>query len=252
MTSKLLKVIRHPLKTIKLVNRRYFQFGASVQDPHARFMLGWMYGNLPRQELTEVFPGIQTQRIELPKIFDRTHNMSLTVYEVNVLAAIIKHLHCRKVVEIGTFDGGSTLNIAANLPDEGVVFTVDLPTDATANAIEISSFNDNKIDGHVVGQQFHGSEYAGRIRQILKDSAELTSDDVGDDVDLSFIDGCHDKAYVVKDTENALNYLKPDGVVIWHDYGMIEDVAEVLDSMTLPLELHAIAGTRLVVGLRHS
>ena len=45
MTSKLLKVIRHPLKTIKLVNRRYFQFGASVQDPHARFMLGWMYGN---------------------------------------------------------------------------------------------------------------------------------------------------------------------------------------------------------------
>ena len=48
---------------------------------------------------------------------------------VRCLAWQVEGENARKIIEIGTFDGNTALNIAANTPDEARIFTVDLPKD---------------------------------------------------------------------------------------------------------------------------
>ena len=46
---------------------------------------------------------------------------------------------------------------------------------------------------------------------------------------LVFVDGCHAYDFVHQDTANALRYLRPGGLIVWHDYGMLKDVSRVVD-----------------------
>ena len=54
-----------------------------------------------------------------------------------------------------------------------------------------------------VGGQFKNTPYESKIRQIFADSAALDFSKLGGPFDLAFIDGCHFREYVRKDTESA-------------------------------------------------
>jgi hypothetical protein len=65
---------------------------------------------------------------------------------------------------------------------------------------------------------------------------------------MIFIDGNHYYDYVKSDSENALGCLRAGGLIVWHDYGMIEDVSRAVDELAGRVGVLAIRGTSLAVG----
>lgn len=247
--NKLKKIIFHPVSTFKLINRRHFQLGYKNLDPEAKFMKSWIYGKLKRVDVREIFPGIEKVDYTIVNGLNRTHNMSITLLELNTIVAIEKFIKARNVLEIGTYDGGTTINLAANLEEAGMVYSLDLPKDFKGFSLNISSFNDNKIDNTTVGLQYKNTKYENNVKQIYADSGTYDYEKLKTKFDLFFIDGCHDYEYVKKDTEQALKYTKKGGIIIWHDYSMIEDVANYLDELSAEIKIYAISGTRLAVAI---
>ena len=85
------------------------------------------------------------------------------------------------------------------------------------------------------------SQYANRVTQLLGDSAEFDWDEFSP-FDFILIDGCHTYEYAVADTRNALRVVRPGGVIVWHDYGMLEDVSLAVDEIAGRMKVHAIQG----------
>lgn len=58
-------------------------------------------------------------------------------------------------------------------------------------------------------------------------------------LDLAFIDGCHDRKFVVNDTRKVLPFIKPGGFIVWHDvspeliykYHWIQEVCAALGDL---------------------
>ena len=104
-----------------------------------------------------------------------------------------------------------------------------------------------------VGKCFKGTGYEGeRINQVFADSYELDWSCLNTRFDLVLIDGCHHYKYVKRDTENAINFLNDNGVIVWHDYGQIRSLSRAVDSFAQKgeLEVFAIRGTRLALGVK--
>lgn len=196
--------------------------------------------------LEELFPGIETRAepIELFHPFQRRRGTTLELEELVVLVATAHHVQARRIVEVGTFDGNTALNLACGVGDGGEVVTIDLPPSAPAAGYSTSA-------GPVPFErrQYVGHPLESRIRQVYGDSATLDWSALGAPFDLAFIDGDHTSAYVESDTRNALSVLKPGGVVVWHDYEW-RPVSRVLDRAVERGErIRWIRGTRLAMGI---
>lgn len=180
--------------------------------------------------------------------FDQQPGMSLDPAEVLVLSAMVRLLEPRKILEIGTYDGNTTLNLAANSPSDARIFTLDLPADWRGDfALEVPGIQNNAAVGDITGIQFRDSPLRDKITQLFDDSACFDWDRFAP-FDLVFIDGAHTYDYVRSDTRNALRVLRPGGTLVWHDYGMLEDVSRLVDETAAHIRVHAIQGTRLAVG----
>lgn len=240
---------KQPVQGLKLFWRRLFPFGIKPKDPEAYRIGSWSYGRLPREPVGKIFPGIEQVDVCLQRAFDRDPWISLDNNEALILCALAKHLKAKKIVEIGTFKGNTALNLAVNTAPDALIYTVDMPPDWGGKMeIKVPGLKVNVSDGSRIGSHFHNSEYAGKIIQIFSDSASLDWGRFPLPLDLVFIDGCHDYAYVQKDTDNALRSLRPGGLIVWHDYGMYDDVSRVVDETSRKITTKAIRGTRLAVG----
>jgi predicted O-methyltransferase YrrM len=166
-----------------------------------------------------------------------------------VLCAIERFINATNVLEIGTYDGNTALNLAANLSGDGRVTTVDLPTDWDRKFVyEVPNNYWNVTDRQCVGVQYRNTPYQGSIRQVLGDSAGLNWKELNPPFDLIFIDGCHYSEYVRTDTRNALANIGAGGIIVWHDYGDIRDVSRIVDEAARDMTAFAIRGTRLAIG----
>ena len=185
---------------------------------------------------------------------------SLDANELLVLVAIAKHIKAKYVVEVGTFDGNTALNLAEQMLREmGSAFTIDFnPMWDGSYALTAGDTSDNshrKLDTHfraggydpTLGRQFHGHRHEARIRQVLADSAQLDWSTLPQS-NLVFIDGNHSYEYVKSDMENAMKDSFPPGIVVWHDYGQIPSVSRCVDEFAGRLKPQALRGTRLAVG----
>jgi predicted O-methyltransferase YrrM len=178
-------------------------------------------------------------------------NVSLS--ELAVLNALCRTHGARELFEIGTFDGRTTLNLAAN--SDGKVFTLDLPA-GHATKFEVQGADNRYVDKPASGARFTSDPNrrlpeAQRITQLFGDSASFDFSPWHGKIDLVFVDGAHSYDFVVNDTRVALRLLKPTGgVIVWHDYGVWPDVAKALDDLLteMPgLPLRHVCGTSLVV-----
>ncbi len=153
---------------------------------------------------------------------------NVSVLELLVLVTLVRSLNASSIFEIGTFDGRTTLNLAANAPG-AKVHTLDLPREQRT-ALAIKAGDDRYIEKPSSGTRFHRTEEAGRIVQHFGDSASFDYTDFMGRVDFVFVDGAHSSEYVVNDTEKALGMIRPGGVIAWHDYGTSE-VTEALEEL---------------------
>lgn len=242
-----LAAAKSPIVAFKLAWRGLFPLGIVPKDPEAFRIGGWNTGKLARKKITDVFPEITREDVQLARVFDRDILTSIDPMEITTLCAVARHIRAKRVLEIGTFNGNTALNLALNLPEAEIV-TVDLPPswDKTL-AIDVPDIYANVTDRSAVGIQFRDHPCGARIRQVFGDSATLDFGSLGGKFDFIFIDGNHHYDYVVSDTRKAIDVLAPGGVIAWHDYGMMDDVSRAVDHDTR-LEKHAIGGTRLVFG----
>jgi predicted O-methyltransferase YrrM len=238
-----------PKHALEFVIRRAIPFGIPFKDLEAYRITTWRHGRLPRIHLTQIFPGIEQTEVTLLNLYQRKIGLSVDAAEIMVLCSIEKFLGARKVLEIGTYDGNTALNLAANLADGGRVTTIDLPPDFDKKFLyDVPNSHWNVTDRQRIGIQFRQTPYEKSIRQVLGDSAGVDWQALNPPFDLIFIDGCHSREYVNKDTENALKHLRPGGVVVWHDYGDINDVSRVVDETARRITVNVVRGTRLAVG----
>lgn len=182
---------------------------------------------IPEVELAEVVaPGIAATILDSPNA-DLDGNVS--AYELQVLCKIVKQYQPRNLFEIGTFDGRTTVNLAANCGPEARIFTLDLPGDeVNRTELRIKSSDATFIEKQQSGREFLA---AGRererekITQLWGDSAGFDYADYANKMEFVFVDGSHSYEYVINDTRVALSLLRDSkGIIMWHDYGWREVV----------------------------
>jgi hypothetical protein len=158
-----------------------------------------------------------------------------------------------EIIEIGTFDGRTTLNLAINSRPHLDVFTLDLPPDVApkfALAAGESAFVQKPRSGrHFLEAAAEWAGPAGRIIQLFGDSATFDWSAHFGRAGLVFVDGSHAYDYVVADTDTALKLVANKGMVIWHDYGVWDGVTRALEEIEASrhLGLRHVRGTSLVV-----
>jgi len=186
-----------------------------------------------------MFPNIEKYDVRIRMAYSRVVGWSVDLQELVCILSVMKAIQARKVLEIGTYDGCLSLNLAVNIVDDGLVCTVDLPPEQAA--IESK-----------VGSKFKSELEAGKIRQFFGDSTQLNWGDLGGPFDLIILDGCHEFQYVEKDTQNAFSNLRSGGVIFWHDYGHFHEVSDAVDRRAKSFKIVAIKGTRLAVYIANS
>jgi len=140
----------------------------------------------------------------LQKLRDYTAELPLSVMQIapeqaQFMQFLIRMLHAKKVLELGTFTGYSALAMALALPDDGRVVTCDINTEWTDQAEPFwkEAEQAHKIDLRI-GQ-------ALATLQVLLDAGEAHT------FDFIFIDA--DKTNYVEYYELALQLVSPSGVI---------------------------------------
>lgn len=160
------------------------------------------------------------------------HAWSLHAPDQLVLQALISARRVRTAFEIGTFNGGTTRVIAEALPDDGEVWTLDLPP---ADFDRTQSPED--FTGHNVGREYRDSPAVAKITQLLQDSVTFDPTPYARSCDLVLIDGAHDYEHGVADTLTAFQLVARGGIVIWDDFtsywhGLVRGIYEAAGERT--------------------
>ena len=171
---------------------------------------------------------------------------NVSEYELLVICSFVVQTRARRIFEIGTYDGRTTLAIARNLTGDGHVETLNLPPDWEGDGVPP---DDASLATAVVsGERFLGQPEAERITQLWGDSATFDFSPYRGQMDLVFIDGAHSADYVERDTETARTLIRgAGGLVLWHDatrYGVATYLARATRA-GLPLRL--VRGTSVGV-----
>lgn len=157
------------------------------------------------------------------------------------------------IVEIGTFDGRTTLNLAVNAPAPTRVVTLDLPP-GDAAAYALAPGERHYVDKPRPGARIRAaappwSDSSVRITQLSGDSATFDWTPYAGQAGLVFVDGSHAYDYVRKDSESARRLVASGGLVLWHDYGRWDGVTRALEEFedACRLGLRHVRGTSLVL-----
>jgi hypothetical protein len=201
---------------------------------------------LPQRPLVDLFPGIESVTVDLPiRALERPPG-TLPLTELLVLCALTRHLKPRRLFEIGTFRGASTVLLAQHSPEGAEVLTLDLPPRDTTTRFAIDNGDITGVP-FAVGEFYRGSPYEGKVKQLFGDSATFDYSPYAKDMDLVFVDGNHAYENVKVDSANAFALVKPGGAIIWDDYhpdwgqGVMRAVHELRER-----GLYRITGTRFV------
>lgn len=164
----------------------------------------------------------------------------------------------RRMFEFGTCTGKTAYLWARNLPPDGVVTTLTLAPDAgdqyqaapdDAALAEAYAREESRVSRFL----YSGTEAAGRIVQLFGDSKRFDAAPYAGTCDVVFVDGSHAYSYVVNDSAKAMAMVRPDGLVLWHDYSPESPgVFRALNQLGRRVPLAHIQGTTLVAWRRGS
>lgn len=205
---------------------------------------------IPEASLRDLLFGA-APAVDLVDFEGRTGNVTLE--ELVVIATLVRARRPRRLLEIGTFDGNTTLQMARNAPDDARVFTLDLPPDhgATAEPLHRDELRYVHDTGKQTSRRYQTVPSAGcKVEQLLGDSATFDLAALAarhGAFDFVFVDGSHTAEYVRNDTAKVLPLLAPHACVLWHDYKPAwPGVVAELDARAADLGLRRVAGTSLV------
>jgi predicted O-methyltransferase YrrM len=204
---------------------------------------------LPEIEIADLAPA--DRPIDLRAIESVDGNV--TDRELVSICRIVRNFEPARIFEFGTFDGRTTLNLAVNAGQDAAVYTLDLPQSAIDSVSKpIHRDEVRYADKSSSGERYRGTEAEGRIVQLYGDSGTFDFGAYRGNIDLVFIDASHTFDYVVNDSLNALQLLKPSGgTIVWHDYSRWDGVTGALNQLREKhpsfAGLKRISGTTLAV-----
>lgn len=195
---------------------------------------------LPSVELTDLLGQPDQIPVSLHNYCYQHGDMPL--HEMVMLCRLIRVRQPRVIFEIGTFHGGTTLQMAANSAAQ--IYTLDLPPEAPKPVWDATL---DVYPGRA-GARFLDSPYAARITQLWGDSRTFDYRPYHGQCDVVFVDACHHYEFVKQDSANALRLVSPTGLVIWHDYAPeAPGVVQALEELASQIPLVHLADTCFVV-----
>jgi predicted O-methyltransferase YrrM len=193
----------------------------------------------------------------VPRERDNHVDGNVSAFEIDTICRLVAHHKPRTIFEVGTFDGRTTLNMAAHSPSDAKVYTLDLPPEEVdGTALSIDTGDRKYIGKPKSGTRFFGTDVESKITQLLGDSGSFDLDPYLGKMDFIFVDGSHSYEYVLADSRNALRLLKHRGVILWHDYvrsgptpwpGVVKAINELHESDARFAGMIQIAGTSIVM-----
>lgn len=190
---------------------------------------------LPVVALEEIAPVATEFKVSRPPDWGG----SMTITEISSLCHLIAARRPRKVLEIGSFRGLTTLNIAMNAP-EAEIHTLDLPPNFDPAATKFAHHDANIITARDF-YYYAGRKEAARIRQHYGDTATFDYGEIGKGVEFCLIDAAHAYEYVRNDTAKTLPLMADDGLMLWHDYGRNDFLAAPENAWGVTRFLHELA-----------
>jgi hypothetical protein len=206
---------------------------------------------LPKVELGELF---RRNEMDVRILEPITANGNVTINELFSLNYAVAATGPKSVFEIGTFDGRTTLNFAANSSEDTRIFTLDLPASGLGNTkYDLEQYDKLYVDKPQSGARFLNRPEQKKITQLFGDSATFDFSPYYNRADFIFVDGSHAYEYALNDSLIAAKLLRSNkGTILWHDYGHVcwPGVVKALEEIQVrnPFfkNLRHIKGTTLV------
>lgn len=210
-----------------------------ARDDSARLL------NLPRWDIDQVIPGAES--IPVTFIDYQYAYGDMPFHELMMLCRIVRYFQPNVVFEIGTYMGGTTLQLAAN--SHAKIYTLDLPPPGHKDYV-LPQIMDPESDVYPEkpGIRYQSTSYADRIHQLYGNSQTYDFSPYYGTADLVFVDGCHHYEFVRRDSLNAIKMISPTGVILWHDYASYAPgVVRALNELNNDFTLRHIGGTSLAI-----
>ncbi len=214
------------------------EYVTSTHRLYTGYGLPWMWNGLPwradmrvpQVPVEKLFPEIDfTRSPELLYPFPR--GLSTMPHELMILACVVAFIRPQRVVEFGTAEGRTTLNIARHLPPDAEVVTLDFPPVPGQNE---------------VGYFYWNHPLKAKIRQVFADLGSWDSTPYRASAGVVFCDACDQPEGLIAETAQAFAVLKPGGVIFRHDYGSAEGPTRFWNSLSRELPVRHLEGTTLL------
>ena len=167
------------------------------------------------QDLSKALHPVQSEIISYNKSLGDIKKMQIAVSQCHFLELITKISNAKKILEIGTFTGLSTLSMALGLPNDGSLIALDKNSETNSKA---QSF-------------FKKANQDKKIKTIVKPALETLEEFKKDNLifDIIFIDA--DKNNYINYYDKAIQMTKSGGLIIidnvlWHGEVADEDNKE--------------------------
>lgn len=190
-------------QSARMSGRRRRQILFQIRHPLPSVEIAQIIGRGPEK----VSPPI-TQDICLPPHFGPTDHD-----DFSPLMQMVRARQPKIVLELGTAHGNTVANICHTSP-QSQVWTVNAPVEEQTGTTVTFELSREEI-----GRAYRASGFEDRVVQIFENTLHLDLSQYfkGREVDLAIIDACHDTAYVLNDFEKVAPFIKPGGVVLFHD-----------------------------------
>jgi len=163
--------------------------------------------------LLDICPGTQRWIMQsFPSV-----GASVSPMECAALAALCHLTGAKKVFEFGTYKGVSTTQLALNVAEGGMVFTLDLPEGHPAYILPIPKPEERAIAAEGGKGILIPRDLLDRVTFLSADSAEFDVTPYRNSIDVVFVDAAHGYEYVKNDSEKGWEMLRPGGIMAWHD-----------------------------------
>lgn len=185
---------------------------------------------IPSRKIDELFPEVDF--VHCPEIlYPFPRDLGVVTQELVVLTRVVSYFQAKRVIEFGTAEGRTTVNIAAHLPPDGEIITLDLPPTSSKNNI---------------GFFYRDQAHKVKIRQVFASVDAWDSGPYRASADVVFCDACDRMPGLAAETFQAFSVVKPGGVIFRHDYGSAKGPTRFWDWLAQELPIYHIEGTFLL------
>jgi hypothetical protein len=212
-----------------LVNSHRLYAGYGM--PRAWDSLPWRESlRLPKRSIEEIFPEIDFG-CSPELLFPLTRDLGINTEELTILSRIVQALQPKRVVEFGTAEGRTAINLALQLPAGSEIVTLDLAP--------IPGQND-------VGYFYWKHPAREKIRQFFCSVTEWDYRPFANSAEVVFVDACDLMPGLGAEFFQAIAVVKQGGVIFRHDYGSSVGATLFWNWVGERLPVFHVTGTTLV------